>query len=200
MLKNEEENPTTNQAEDGMWSSSKKITMTENNSKTNHDSIQPKITPTVAIKKLNPEIESQLGDIMKYVMATPGEPTSETEANFQSIIKDNEVTSENLQATRDIIAVYLVDYMKLFYKDALESIQVGVVVASFEREKMERELLKNGIMTEERQIQNQNIIEKIAKGLPMTTPQGDIIFTKDMIISTLTNINEANERIKTLFN
>lgn len=159
-------------------------------------------TPTIAQpiqpQVLSPEIEKQLGDIMKFVMMTPGEPIQTTKTQFWSIAKNNGVTTKNISDTRDLIAGFAVDYQKLFYQDALASVQKGQVVKSVEREKAENNLLKIGVMTQERYAQNQKMIENIAYGLPMATPQGDIMFTEDIIITAINNIDMVYKRINLL--
>lgn len=160
----------------------------------------PTITQPVQPQVLSPEIEKQLGDIIKFVMMTPGEPTQTTKAKFWSIAKKNGVTTKNISDTRDLIAGFAVDYQKLFYQDALASVRKGQVVKSVEREKAENNLLKIGVMTQERYAQNQKMIENIAYGLPITTAQGDAIFTEEIITAAIENINGVNKRIELLLN
>lgn len=79
----------------------------------NFNSVQP--------QGLAPEVEKQLGDIMKFVMATPGEPTQATKSNFWLIAQKGGATTKNLEDTRMIAASFVVDYMEIFYQDALSS-------------------------------------------------------------------------------
>lgn len=149
-------------------------------------------------QKLNPEVEKQLGDIIKFVMQTVDEPSMETRAKFWSIAKDGNVTDKNIADTRDIIAGPLVDYMKLFYEDALLSVKQRTPIRSTERNDYENHLLNIGAMTKERYDKNQKTMENIAYGLPNATPRGEITFSENIIIQSINNIDLIYNRINLL--
>jgi len=149
---------------------------------------------------LAPEVEKELGDIMKFVMATPGEPTQVTKSKFWSIVQNNGVTTQNINDSRELIVGPAVVYIKIFYQDAIESLKVGQVVESAERKRYEDRLLKASIMTQQQYEKNQKILNGIASGLPVTTPQGDIVFTEDIINNIIQSIDEQYNRVNLLFN
>jgi len=160
--------------------------------------IENKLPDEVKHIKLAPEIEKELGDIMRLVMATPGEPTQTTKSKFWSIIQENGVSAQDINDTREVAVGPAVDYMKTFYQDALESLKTGKFVKSTERKQREDSLLQSGIITQEQYEKNQRMLENIAIGLSVTTPQGDIIFTEYMINNIIQSIDEQRDRVNLL--
>lgn len=58
--------------------------------------------------------------------------------------------------------------------------------------------MKDGIMTQQRYLQNQKTMESVAFGLPIITPQGSVTFTEDILNNAIENIESAARRLNSL--
>ena len=89
--------------------------------------------------------------------------------------------------------------MKLFWEDALWARASGRFFKSSMREKVERQYLKQGLISESRVKQNDALIEKISRKEPIATGSGEIIFDEDTIKLALDQVEEAGKRVEWLF-
>ena len=122
---------------------------------------------------------------------------STTANNIEQSYAKN-ISDKNIKDTRILISGYSVDYMNLFYKDALISLRLGQSFKSTERKEMENKLLEKDIMTQKRYDENNKLIYSIANKLPVETEQGDIIFSEEYIQIIIEEINKVHNRINTL--
>ena len=89
--------------------------------------------------------------------------------------------------------------MKLFWEDTLWARASGRFFKSSMREKVERQYLKQGLISESRVKQNDALIEKISRKEPIATGSGEIIFDEDTIKLALNQVEEAGKRVEWLF-
>ena len=90
-------------------------------------------------------------------------------------------------------------YMKLFWLDALTSLQEGRVFKSVERTTLEKKYLREGLLNTTRVEMNETLLQKIALKEPMVLKGSMRTFDIEFIKATLDNIDGATKRYEWLF-
>lgn len=106
---------------------------------------------------------------------------------------------EEVGLLRDFLTGTSIKGMKYFYEDALLVLSTGRSIKSNARERYEKRLMELGVLSEWRAEENQKLIEKIAKREPVETGEREIVFTKEIIESVLSNLENVAARIERFF-
>lgn len=143
--------------------------------------------------------QKRINDILTGVMQDELSVTNELKTEIKGIFKKYGTTEEEL---RDFIfygAPFAAYYQTLFFNDALKSLSLGYAIKSTERLEVEQKGLSKGLMTSERIKINDEEMGLIAKRLPVTRSNGQsVVFTEELIKSTLQNINSVTDRLSEL--
>ena len=97
------------------------------------------------------------------------------------------------------MVTFITPLQKMFWQDALDSYRAKRPIRSILREKLEKEYLNKGLITDSRVQQNKSLIEKIANREPIGTASGDILFDESMIHAVLSNAENLEARLNWLF-
>jgi cyclophilin family peptidyl-prolyl cis-trans isomerase/phage shock protein PspC (stress-responsive transcriptional regulator) len=121
---------------------------------------------------------------------------------FWSIMnRHGKLCEEDIVLTKDSFAAATV-CMKLFYLDALQSLNAGRAYKSDQRLDCENRTILALLPADKAAARikaNDELMLKIANKQPVETATGNVVFTKEMIESTLADMNAKLERFDKLF-
>lgn len=151
--------------------------------------------------------ESRMKEIMLTVMQS--DVTTTLYTNFWSTMdKYGKICDEDIQLTKEILMAAQ-GCNKYFYEDALSSVRSGQIYKSQGRATCENKTYfeifssANSTTAREKTIarinMNNTMLRQIALGQPIATPSGGVVFTEELILTTLDNINAVFKRVDTLF-
>lgn len=167
----------------------------------NNDVPQPTTAISDDVPTLSPVDQAHTKAIIVSVMQDPTQPTLATRQEFWQLIDPSGQTLSNDQINRlaDAFAG-LAEYQRYFWQDASVSLSTGQPYKSQDRQNYEYQLLQIGVMTAERQASNDVLMAHIAAQEPVGGATGtNVVFTQQIIESTLSGINAMLQRITLLF-
>ncbi|OGI65167.1 hypothetical protein A3A95_04090 [Candidatus Nomurabacteria bacterium RIFCSPLOWO2_01_FULL_39_18] len=157
-------------------------------------------SPPIAVNSNFSEIsqadQEKIREIMLGVMQDTIQVTPAVKQEFISIFKKYNATNEEIEDFGMYGPALAVNYQKMFFTDALQSVQSSSSVKSQERADYEVELLQKGLITQERIDQNDAEMYKIANH--QLSSNGQVLVIED-IKQTLNGIDIVGGRIKSLF-
>jgi hypothetical protein len=146
--------------------------------------------------------ESRINEIILSVMqGGVGMPTAVMHSELWSILdQQGELCEEDIALTRETMTVAM-ECNRHFYQDVLYALHTGVPHKSSQRLDCENTIvaLLSADEASERISENENLMRKIIQGQPISTASGDVVFTEEVIESTLRDIEAKLGRINNLF-
>lgn len=144
--------------------------------------------------------KTRMTEIITGVIQNTTPITPEIKKEIKDIFKKYNTTDTEIKDFSIYGPVFMANYQKLFYTDALQAVSTGISVKSNERLNLEKEALSRGIMTAERIKTNNETMGMIASNQSIINSSGQgVLFTTDNIKSTLNDIDSMTERFKSLF-
>ncbi len=89
--------------------------------------------------------------------------------------------------------------MLLFWEEALWAYRRQECFKSTMREQVEKKYLKYGIVSQARIDQNDGIIAKIARRIPINVQGTEVVFDEAVLTATIENMKTVQRRIEWLF-
>ena len=157
----------------------------------NRDS-KPKLEISAPDKKRIREIVRQVWQDSTFL-------TAELQNEFQGILNKYVQNKEELERTKYYFGTLGIRFQKLFYEDALSSYQAGKALKSPEREKVEAEIISLGMATNQRILENEEMISNIASRDSVTVDGIRVQMTDTTISIILASLEGAEKRIDKLF-
>lgn len=151
-------------------------------------------------KSLSTEVSgARFEQIIKGVVQDENYLTPQIHQEFWGMINREGISSAQIRDLRDKMTGLLTVYQPLFWKDAVESLKTGQPCKSPERDEYEKNMLRKGLMTNERIRANDLMMAKIAAREAVTRDGQSIVFSEDTIEQMLLNIQQVIKRQEQLF-
>lgn len=143
--------------------------------------------------------QARLREIFTGVMQNTIPVTPDLKNEVKTIFKKYNATDAEQTDFIFYGPYFVANYQGLFYTDALRAVSSGVPVKSDDRLNLEKEALSRGLITAERIKLNDEEMNLIANHQAVVGSDGkQIVFTADIIKSTMKNIGLVTDRIISL--
>ncbi len=154
-------------------------------------------------KRLNNEDSTSI----RYVLDKCNNPTDtlteEYHTIFWSIVNKNGGNPDNIVGIGskkdriNILHQIAIGYQKSFFEDALISLKTGKPYNSNKRAEFNKEIRK---INNERFIKNKELMSKIAQKIPVPINGKEIVFTEELVLNVLKNLDSRFKLIETNLN
>ncbi len=156
-------------------------------------------SPTSNVDNLSSEEKARFREIMTAVIQSNENLTAEIHSEFWILLRKMGVREEGqIAQLKDVMTGASGKYQRYVWEDAQKSLREGRVFKSPEREAYEKYLQSIG-MTEDRRIQNDEFIKKIANKIAIPIQGENVVMNEEMIKEILSNLASATARIDKLF-
>lgn len=147
-----------------------------------------------------PQQKARMAEIMMHVLSEDDFLTPAIHREFWGIFTNGDSLSpEDLMAYRNSIADIMTRSQRSFWDDALIALKIGHAFKSVERENIEKDLVRQGVIPEWRVQQNEKVIELISSHKPVELNGESIVFTEELIELIASQVEPAEHRIRQLF-
>jgi hypothetical protein len=146
--------------------------------------------------------KERISEILQTVSKKSNMPTKEVHGEFWAILeKQHKHWSEKeLETLKDQLVGVSLIYMKYYWEDALESLKKGSPIKNSKRADYENKLLKLGTLSQEKLMENDENIRRIAFREPLSTGGGPgYVVNEQGVNYVLSSLEAASERMTRLF-
>ena len=158
------------------------------------------LTAQSALDALSSYEKERFRDILKGALQSPDTLTSEQLEDFHSILKKIGITtSEQMTQLREFMTGVTNTYQRYFWEDALSALKDGRPFKSMQRERYEKYLLSQQIVTEFRIKENEVLIEKISRREPVPLEGQEVVLNEMSIREILGGLAKVNSVLDKLF-
>lgn len=150
----------------------------------------------------------RMNEVIRGVMG--GDPSFLNEASkrevmssFRKIADFENMSEDEFQVFTRYMRIQMTglatELMPLFWEDALWAYRKQEFFKSTMRNKVERQYLGYGVISQARVDQNDEIIAKIARRIPINVQGTEVVFDEAVLTATIENIKTVQQRIEWLF-
>ncbi len=158
---------------------------------------------TNPLESINQRDRERLSQILQTVSKKSNMPTRETHDEFWAILERQHKnwSEKELETLKDQLVGVSLIYMKYYWEDALESFKKGSPEKGARRAGYEERLVKLGTLTQEKVMENDENIRRIAFREPLNTKEGGpgYVVNEQGINYVLSSLEAASERVTRLF-
>lgn len=152
---------------------------------------------------INQRDKERLSQILQTVSKKSNMPTKEIHEEFWVILERQHKnwSEKEIETLRDQLVGLSLIYMKYYWEDALESFKKGSPEKGSKRASYEERLLKLGVLSQEKLMEYDENIRRIAFREPLNPKDGGpgSVVTEQGIGYVLTSLEGATERVSKLF-
>lgn len=157
---------------------------------------------TNPLDRLGQRDKERVSEILQMVSKKTNMPTKEVHGEFWAILEKQHKSwsEEEIETLRDQLVGVSLIYMKYYWEDALESLKTGSPVKNPKRADYENRLVKLGTLSQQRLMENDENIGKIAFREPLSSEGGPgYVVSEQGIGYVLSSLEAATERVSRLF-